>query len=113
LIDGGTASAAEILAGALHDYNRATLVGTRSYGKGSVQIVKQLEDGAQLKITIARYYLPNGESVQRKETEDGEFLSGGLKPDVEVKSPPNAVQGDLKTDAQLRKAAEVIYSKLR
>ena len=113
LIDGGTASAAEILAGSLHDYNRATLVGTRSYGKGSVQIVKPLEDGAQLKITIARYYLPNGESVQRKETEDGEFLSGGLKPDVEVKSPPNAVQGDLKTDAQLRKAAEIIYSKLR
>ncbi|MGI8923259.1 MAG: S41 family peptidase [Fimbriimonadales bacterium] len=113
LIDQGSASASEILAGAMRDYQRAVLVGERSYGKGSVQVVKPLDDGAQLKLTIARYYLPNGESIQRKEAEDGEVLSGGITPDITVENGPRAVQGDMATDTQLRAAIKSLQSKLR
>jgi carboxyl-terminal processing protease len=74
LINGQSASASEILAGALQDHGRALLVGTRSYGKGSVQSVIPLEDGSGLKLTIARYYTPNGRSIQER----------GIDPDVEV-----------------------------
>jgi carboxyl-terminal processing protease len=74
LIDGETASAAEIVAGALRDHHRATLIGTRSYGKGSVQTVHEYEDGSALRLTIARYYLPSGASI------DGV----GIAPDREV-----------------------------
>lgn len=75
LIDGGSASAAEIVAGALQDSGRAALVGERSYGKGSVQSVFEYEDGSALKLTIARYYLPKGESI-------GDRV--GIAPDVAV-----------------------------
>jgi len=75
LINGGSASASEIVAGALQDHNRALILGTTSFGKGSVQTVETLRDGYGLKLTIARYYTPNGRSIQAK----------GIEPDVEVK----------------------------
>ena len=74
LINGGTASAAEIVAGALQDQKRATLVGTRSYGKGSVQSIISLGSDGAMKLTTARYYTPNNRSIQ----------AAGITPDIEV-----------------------------
>lgn len=74
LINGGTASAAEIVAGALQDNQRAIIVGVRSFGKASVQTIRPLSDGSALKLTIARYYTPSGRSIQAK----------GIEPDVAV-----------------------------
>lgn len=74
LIDQGSASASEILAGALQQHNVAKLIGTRSFGKGSVQQLMDLGGGAQLKITIARWLTPNGNSIS----------DGGLQPDIKV-----------------------------
>jgi len=74
LIDGGSASASEILAGALQDHNRAVIMGTQSFGKGSVQNVLALDDTHGLKLTTARYYTPNGRSIQAQ----------GIVPDIEV-----------------------------
>jgi carboxyl-terminal processing protease len=75
LINGGSASASEIVAGALQDHKRALIVGTTSFGKGSVQTVETLRDGSGLKMTIARYYTPNGRSIQAK----------GIEPDIVIK----------------------------
>jgi carboxyl-terminal processing protease len=74
LINGGSASASEIVAGALQDHKRALIMGTTSFGKGSVQTVETLRDGYGLKFTIARYYTPSGRSIQAK----------GVVPDIEV-----------------------------
>jgi len=75
IINGGSASASEIVAGALQDQKRALILGTTSFGKGSVQTVETLRDGSGLKLTIARYYTPNGRSIQAK----------GIEPDVVLK----------------------------
>jgi len=75
LINGGSASASEIVAGALQDHKRALILGTTSFGKGSVQTVETLRDGAGLKLTIARYYTPNDRSIQAK----------GIEPDIYLK----------------------------
>lgn len=113
LIDEDSASAAEIFAGVLKDYKQAIVVGTHSYGKASVQEVKELIDGASAKITIAKYFLPITDDISRKVDEDGQYISGGIKPDIEVKldesKPFNFSDfGDPKKDDQLRRAIEAI-----
>ena len=83
LVNGKSASASEIVAGALQDYKRAVLIGQRTYGKGSVQRLMELQsDGRRsaLKLTIAKYYLPSGRSIHRTHTD-----RGGVKPDIEIK----------------------------
>jgi len=75
LINGGSASASEILAGALQDHKRAVIMGTQSFGKGSVQTVIPLDETHAIKMTTARYYTPDGRSIQ----------GTGIKPDIEVK----------------------------
>ena len=108
LLDGNSASASELLAGALQDTKAATIVGTKSYGKGSVQTVMPMfhEDG--LKLTIAKYYTPNNHSI------DGV----GIEPDVEVeasKLPSRMLnlETDINSDAQLNKAVEILNGKLQ
>jgi carboxyl-terminal processing protease len=79
LVDAGTASAAEIVAGALQDRHRAHLVGQRTYGKGSVQSIFPLGDGSALKLTVSRYFTPSGRSIQET----------GITPDLEVAPAPD------------------------
>ncbi len=93
LINGNSASASEIVGGALQDYGRAKLVGEKSFGKGSVQTVEELSFGGAVKYTIAHYLTP------KKRVIDGK----GLTPDVVVKMAPEK-QADEKTDTQLQKA---------
>lgn len=101
LMNGASASASEILAGALQDYGVATIVGTQSYGKGIVQSILDLQDGTALKLTTAKYYTPNGNNIHEI----------GITPDVEIDLPE-----ELKTevtlsydeDVQLQKAIEVL-----
>ena len=83
LINGGSASASEIVSGALQDLKRATLIGTRSFGKGSVQTVLPLADDGALKLTTARYFTPSGRSIQAK----------GIEPDIRIRE---AIPDDLK-----------------
>ena len=75
LVNGGSASASEIVAGALHDNGVAKLVGEKTFGKGSVQEIKQLPGGAEFKVTIAHWFTPNGININKE----------GIKPDTEVK----------------------------
>ncbi|AEC00253.1 S41 family peptidase [Selenomonas sputigena] len=97
LIDGNSASASEILAGALQDTGAATIVGETSYGKGSVQVILPLYDDDALKLTIAKYYTPSGRSI------DGT----GIEPDVRVEPQADGAQ-----DVQLLKAIDVMKGKL-
>jgi carboxyl-terminal processing protease len=91
LVDSGTASASEIVAGALQDHHRAIVMGERSFGKGSVQSIIQMGPRAALRLTTARYYTPSGHSVQE----------GGIKPDLLV---PQISDPDYKTRPVLREA---------
>lgn len=96
LIDGGSASASEIVAGALHDHKAARLVGEKSFGKGSVQEIEELSGGAQLKVTVALWYTPNGKNINKE----------GIAPDVEVKLTNQ--QLDAGEDPQQSKAMELL-----
>ena len=104
IINESSASASEILAGALRDNNIARLVGTRSFGKASVQNVKQLEDGSAVLLTIAKYLTPNGTDISKK----------GIAPDYVIEVPTKEVEEaliehkDLEDDVQLKKAIEVL-----
>jgi carboxyl-terminal processing protease len=90
LLDGGSASASEILGGALRDHRRAALVGMRSFGKGSVQTLFQVQDGAaELKLTTAHYFTPNGRRIHRARLPD-EDQTWGLIPDLAVELEPRA-----------------------
>jgi carboxyl-terminal processing protease len=96
LINGGSASASEIVAGALHDHKRATLIGTRSFGKGSVQTIIPLGAGnGAMALTTARYFTPSGQSIQAK----------GITPDIEVlQDVPDELKGrtDTRGEASMR-----------
>lgn len=95
LINGGSASASEIVAGALKDYGKATLVGEKTYGKGSVQRPIDLADGSVLKVTEARWYTPRGKNIDKS----------GIEPDVKVEMTTGAA--DNGRDPQLEKAKSV------
>jgi len=106
LVNGYTASASEIVAGALQDHKRAVIVGERSFGKGSVQTLYGLDDGAGLKLTIARYFTPSGRSIQ----------GSGIVPDVSVRATARPLAGPrgparVAGDAQLAAAIEQIRSR--
>jgi len=96
LINGGSASASEIVAGALQETKRATLVGEKSFGKGSVQEAEDLIGGAGLHVTVSRWLLPSGKSIDKE----------GVSPDVEVK--PDENETDDTKDLQLEKAIEIL-----
>lgn len=104
LINGGSASASEILAGALHDNRGVTLVGQKSFGKGSVQQLEDLDKGASLKITIAKWLTPNGVSISEK----------GIEPNIKVEIDPKKIEdetyeiGTIGKDPQLDKALELL-----
>lgn len=102
LVDEGSASASEIVAGAIQDTGSGTLVGTKTYGKGSVQTILKLDGGAAMKLTIAKYYTPNGRSIN----------GVGIEPDVHIELPKK-VEGTVLQDTQLDKAVEVIKSKMQ
>jgi carboxyl-terminal processing protease len=98
LVDGGSASASEIVTGALRDRGRATVVGTRTFGKGLVQEVQHLSNGGVLDLTVANYYLPNGETISTK----------GIKPEVRAVDDP-----DTDRDEALPVALDTLDRKLR
>ena len=116
LINENSASAAEIFAGVLRDYQRATLLGQHSYGKASVQSVILLRDFSEAKITVGRYYLPSGENISRKVDEDGLYVSGGLVPQHEVPLERDEdgmwEPGNPEKDSQLAEAIRLIQQKL-
>jgi carboxyl-terminal processing protease len=109
LVNQGSASASEIVAGALQDYQRAMIVGTQTFGKGSVQTIIPLSDGSGLRLTTAKYFTPKGRSIHGK----------GIAPDIVVEVPkepagkdrplpgPDPVE-ELKKDIQLQRALDVI-----
>jgi carboxyl-terminal processing protease len=106
LVDAQSASASEIVVGALQDHRRAVIIGNRTYGKGSVQNVIELLDGSALKLTVARYHTPSGRCIQGR----------GIEPDIVVEPPPGGAHagrpGEQRDDPPLRRAIEEIRARL-
>lgn len=106
LINEGSASASEILAGAIKDHNRGELIGTTSFGKGVVQRIRPLQDGSALKLTISEYFTPNGTNIH----------GIGIEPDIKVELPEDIEEigiNNIKEDTQLQKALEVLKNKIK
>jgi carboxyl-terminal processing protease len=105
LTDGLTASASEIVSGAVRDYKIGTLVGEKTLGKGVVQTVVDTGDGTALKVTMAKYYTPNGENIHKI----------GIEPDVKVEYPEDLLKKPYSrsSDPQFSKALELIKEKMK
>ena len=101
LVNGGSASASEIVSGALQDSGRAILIGEKTFGKGSVQAIETLTGGASLRITIAHWFTPKGKNISKE----------GIAPDKEVKLTEADFKADL--DPQIDKAIEYLISKIK
>ena len=105
LVNGNSASASEVFSGAMKDYKAATLVGTNTFGKGIVQSIVPFEDGTAMKVTVSKYYTPNG----------GNIHGTGIKPDVVEELNKEALKDgklDRKEDNQLDKALDVVVKKM-
>ena len=98
LINNGSASASEIVAGALKDHKRAIILGSSTYGKGSVQSIIPLNNGGGIRITISKYYLPSGKSISEV----------GVKPDIFIDDEADDFQIDTKSDSQLNYALKLL-----
>ena len=98
LINYGSASASEIVAGALQDHKRAILIGESSYGKGSVQSIIPLENNGAIRLTISKYYLPSGESISEV----------GVTPDIEIAESSDEFRINTETDNQLDFAVKLL-----
>lgn len=105
LINGNSASASEVFAGALKDHNKAVLVGTKSFGKGIVQTLFPLNDGSAVKITTSEYFTPSGKNIQ----------GTGIEPDVNIELDKEALKDgyEKEKDSQLNKALETMKGKLK
>jgi len=106
LINGNSASASEIFAGTLQDYKAATIIGTTSFGKGIVQMVIPLTDGTAVKLTVSKYYTPNGRNIHKT----------GIKPDIEVeldKEMQNKLSIPIEKDNQLQEAIKFLKEKTK
>jgi carboxyl-terminal processing protease len=102
LINGGSASASEIVAGALQDHHRATIVGTRSFGKGSVQTIIPLGSNGALRLTTARYYTPSGRSIQAKGIEPEVVVEEELPDDLKQKADLQGTRGEANLRGHLK-----------
>jgi carboxyl-terminal processing protease len=102
LINGGSASASEIVAGALQDHHRAIIVGTRSFGKGSVQTVIPLGSNGALRLTTARYYTPSGRSIQAKGIEPDPVVEEELPDELKGKAAAEETRGEANLRGHLK-----------